>query len=277
MYAHSEIEMTAGAVVEMARLALEFGKIDRTGPQHPDGTPESDTDHTVMLAWIAPSLADLINKRVGYQRHNTMRVAAYAGVHDAVEVYAGDTPTVRITAAELDAKAEREAEASRRLQVQFRYRLPWFATMVRSYEAQQDVDAKLVRSVDKLIVKAVHVVCRGQDLFRSGFTKEDFAEVVTRQRDQIIAWGNDELVRRVYDELTGLVHDLMEETVGRPHVIEVWNGKSVLAHDDCRDDCPFEVAYQEFLRYSEGQTLREGIYAVGLEQGQIVFNGKQGE
>lgn len=214
MYAYSEIQETAGAVVELAELALAFGRIDRTCVTHPDGTPESDTDHSIMLAWVAPSLADIINRRVGYQRHNTMRVAAYAAVHDAVEVYAGDTPTIQITVAELDAKAEREAVASKRLQVQFRHRLPWFASMVRAYEAQADLDARLVRSIDKLAVKAVHALNEGNDLVRAGFTQEDFAGVVARQRNQVIAWGNDELVRRVYDELVQMVYDRMDTETG---------------------------------------------------------------
>jgi putative hydrolase of HD superfamily len=212
MYSNDEVKTTAGAVVQMAELALAFGRINRTGPQHPDGMPESDSDHTVMLTWIAPSLADLINRRMGFQTYDTMKVAAYAAVHDAVEVYAGDTPTVRITAAELDAKADRERVASQQLQHKFRLTLPWFANMVRAYEAQADRNARLVRSVDKMIVKAVHVVCAGQDLERSGYTQEDFAGVVMRQRDQVMAWCPEELLLRVYDELVQMVYGHMDIT-----------------------------------------------------------------
>jgi hypothetical protein len=45
----------------LARLALQFGLVDRTACYHADRrTRESDTDHTVMLTWIAPALADLL-------------------------------------------------------------------------------------------------------------------------------------------------------------------------------------------------------------------------
>ena len=46
------------AVIDLGRLAMAFGRIDRTACYHPDGGPrESDSDHTVMLGWIAPALA----------------------------------------------------------------------------------------------------------------------------------------------------------------------------------------------------------------------------
>ncbi|WP_020572326.1 hypothetical protein [Parafrankia discariae] len=44
-------------VVDLGRLALAFGRITRLA-SHPNGGPaESDTDHTVMLGWVACSLA----------------------------------------------------------------------------------------------------------------------------------------------------------------------------------------------------------------------------
>lgn len=47
----------AAAVVELGRLALQFGRVNRI-TYHPDGhRPETDTDHTVMLGLIACAFA----------------------------------------------------------------------------------------------------------------------------------------------------------------------------------------------------------------------------
>jgi hypothetical protein len=51
--------VVADAAIRLAGLALASGRINRTACRHPDGTPESDSDHTVMLGWLAPALADL--------------------------------------------------------------------------------------------------------------------------------------------------------------------------------------------------------------------------
>lgn len=49
----------AEAVLDLAELALPFGRINRTAVYHAGGvTSESDTDHTVMLGWTACSLAE---------------------------------------------------------------------------------------------------------------------------------------------------------------------------------------------------------------------------
>jgi HD domain-containing protein len=55
----------------------------------------------------------------------------YALVHDAPEVYAGDTPTLRITAQGRAAKAVREHAALDRLHTEFGDRLPWFPHSAR--------------------------------------------------------------------------------------------------------------------------------------------------
>src|SRR5688500_7494892 len=119
LYNEEQMEGRADALVRIADLALAFGRIDRTGPCHPDGTPEGDSDHTVMLGWVAPSLAELINDRMGFAHYDVNLVAAFALVHDAAEVYAGDTCTIRISEEELDSKAIREAKATARLYKEF--------------------------------------------------------------------------------------------------------------------------------------------------------------
>lgn len=162
----------------VARLALMFGTIRRTAVFHEDqSTRETDAEHTVMLAWLAPSLADLF-----YPELNASLVAAFAVVHDMPEVFAGDTPTLRITPAQREAKARREADAVTRLGSMFDDTLPWIPDMVRRYEARVEREARFVWAVDKLMPKLVHLIDRGAGLREHRVTAAEFARMVDEQR-----------------------------------------------------------------------------------------------
>ena len=100
--------MTAlSRALHLARIALAFGRIERA-TRHEDGVrPETDTDHTVMLGLIALELAPA--------HLNRARIAAFALVHDLVEVYAGDAQTRVISPEAQAAKRTREDAAQARL------------------------------------------------------------------------------------------------------------------------------------------------------------------
>ena len=127
-------EALVDAVIELGRLALAFGRIDHTACYHPAGDMrESDSDHTVMLGWLAAALADR-----WFPWLDGGLVAQLALVHNMVEVYAGDTPTLRIDAAGRAAKAERERAAARRLAAEFGKTLPWVPATVLLFEEQRE-------------------------------------------------------------------------------------------------------------------------------------------
>jgi putative hydrolase of HD superfamily len=267
---------TVKAVIELGELAMKFGRINRTCVAHPDGTPESDSDHTVMLGWVAPALADLINKRAGYERYPLGAVAQFALVHDAVEVYAGDTPTHDITEEEYAAKRDREELAARRISVKFRDRLPWFARTVKRYEAQADHVARFVRSVDKIMPKIVHVLNCGQDLLRAGTGEEQFRRMYLRQRKQIEGWCAEPVLLQVYDELCGEVLRHLQNTP--EHVFAVGeDGLYYLEHpNSCAGDCPVSEAFSKFIQIVGDQSLIPGRYPIISDDlGLIQFVGKQ--
>lgn len=285
MARHTEEEVVAlaAAVVELGNLAMTFGRIDRTCVVHPTGEPESDTDHTVMLAWVAPPLAEIINQRAGYERYPVGRVTQFAVVHDAVEVYAGDTPTHRITAAELAAKTDREYDASVRLYSQFIQRLPWFARMVRRYEEQQEPSARFVRSVDKIVPKIVHVINGAQDLRNANMTDKDFLELLHRQREQIQSWCPEPLLLDLYDVLCNQVLKFYHDTKTGQHVFKVDElGMGVvhpLSCDSPVTSCGYTHAFKKFLMAApmvEIQGFTPGEYPIELsDDGRLVFVGKQ--
>jgi 5'-deoxynucleotidase YfbR-like HD superfamily hydrolase len=187
----------ADTAIRLAGLALAFGRIDRTACRHPDGTPESDTDHTVMLGWLAPALAALTEPRLDPEL-----TAAFALVHDAVEVFAGDTPTLLITEQGRAAKAARERAAAARWQDELGGTLPWLPSMISRYEAQQEPEARFTRAADKILPKLLHVLRGGTDLAGYGMTCAKLGAVLTRQRADIAGYAGEFTgLLALYDEM----------------------------------------------------------------------------
>lgn len=129
-------------------LALQFGRVQRA-TRHPDGVrPETDTDHTVMLAIVACEIAP-----AGLSRS---KIAEFAVVHDLVEAYAGDTQTLNIDAAGRVTKDARERAALARLRIEFGAS-SWIVFMIEEYERQASPEARYVKLLDKVLPKLTHL------------------------------------------------------------------------------------------------------------------------
>jgi putative hydrolases of HD superfamily len=165
-----DADALADAAELVASLALRFGEIERTACQHPDGRPETDSTHTVMLAWLAPALAALL---LYPDVLDPFEVAADAGIHDAVEVFAGDTPTLRITPGERAAKRAREADAVRQWEDALGASLPWLPMMIARYERRETPSARFVWAVDKCLPALVHASNGARDLAEYGVTADE--------------------------------------------------------------------------------------------------------
>lgn len=176
----------ANAVTGLGRLALAFGLVNRTGVHQLDGTPESDTDHTVMLALVACALAQRLYPElsVGY-------VAEFALVHDLPEVYAGDTPTLRITSDEREAKRAREDVARRQIAVEFGGVLPWLSETIGEYESGYFAEARFVRAVDKMLPKIVHMFDGARGLRDMGMGYDELREFLDNQRVEIDGYAGE--------------------------------------------------------------------------------------
>jgi putative hydrolases of HD superfamily len=203
MASQSETRKLADTVTHLGGLALAFGRVDRTACYHPSGEKESDADHTVMLSWIAPALASWL-----YPELDTGLVAQFSAIHDMPEVYAGDTPTLRIDAAGLVAKREREHHAIQRLAADTAA-LPWVGHMMRRYEAQAEPEARFTRAVDKVLPKLVHQQdnCRG--LVEQGISPPELRATYARQRESIRSYAGD------FPELLDLFDELGSRAVHR--------------------------------------------------------------
>lgn len=199
-------------LVPLADLALKFGRVSRA-TQHPDGTPESDTTHTVMLGLIAMELAPF--ERVNLDTYggialklDVAKVLRFVLVHDLVETYAGDTPTAVPLGedAALD-KAWREQRALQRITRELtvgEYPAETGARtafILQDYERQDTFEARWVRVLDKLMPKLTHILNGGAALPAQGVT------TLAQVRELHAAQGAK--LRAQYPEFE-MVHDLFD-------------------------------------------------------------------
>jgi putative hydrolase of HD superfamily len=176
----------AHPLIDLGRLTLMFGRVDRI-TYHEDGeTPESDTDHTVMLGLIGCAFA---------ARHLPMLdlglVAQSALVHDLVEVYAGDTPTLRINDAERVSKQAREQAAVARIEDQFAETLPWVPAMIDSYEQRLLPEARYVKALDKLLPKITHILNGRRTIREQGMDRDELAARYALQGAELLGYAAD--------------------------------------------------------------------------------------
>jgi len=176
----------AKAVIDLGKLALKLGRVDRV-TFHPDRiTPESDTDHTVMLALIAPAFA-----AEHLPQLDPNMVASFAVVHDLVEVYAGDTPTLRITPEGQEEKKLREKAAANQIYNQLVDTFPWVPAMIAAYEYGQSPEARYVRAMDKILPKVTHILNQGLTLYLEGTDKAFLERRLAQQLEEIRGYTAD--------------------------------------------------------------------------------------
>ncbi|MCL2581011.1 MAG: HD domain-containing protein [Streptosporangiales bacterium] len=205
----------AGELLEAAaavtRHAARFARIDRSVVTLPDGTAESDSDHTVHLAWLASALASATEPGL-----DPVLVAAYAVVHDAVEVFADDTPTITITDRERARKHEREQAALLAWHDDLGERLPWLPAMIGRYELQADAEARFVKAADKVAPKLVHHRNSARDLHAAGVTPGQFRDMVREQRASLGTYAEEFAgLLSIYDQVTAAVDRALTGLAGR--------------------------------------------------------------
>jgi putative hydrolase of HD superfamily len=200
-------ERIADAVIDLGRLALAFGRVDRR-TYHPDGrTPESDTDHTVMLGLIACAVAAQHGPGL-----DIGLVAQYALVHDLVEVYAGDTPTLRALSPQAaEQKQQREHAAYERITAQFAATLPWLPNLIAEYEARSTPEARWVWALDKLMPKVAGLLNGGVTVVEFGMSADELAARYDVQAAQIRAAAGD------FPDLLGLRDVLVARLIAEVH------------------------------------------------------------
>lgn len=171
------VEKTAA----LGKLILQFGRTHRA-TTHEDGlTPETDTDHTVMLGIIACAFADIFKPEL-----DRGRIAQFALVHDLVEAYTGDVNTINVNQEQLDHKEEQERAALERIKREFGGVYPWIHTTIEEYESQTTPEARFVKTIDKAMPSITHLLNDKASLYKQGFTKDELIETINRKDARLL-------------------------------------------------------------------------------------------
>lgn len=199
------MKVDAEAFTALGALCMQFGKVDRI-TYHPDGTPESDTDHTVMLGILATAFAEAHLPEL-----DLGMVAQFALVHDFIEVYAGDTPTLRLTAAIAADKKKREDAAFKRISVEYAASYAWLPAMILLYETRELPEARYVKAMDKMLPKITHILNHGRTIREEGMSWDDVQERYSRQREELLSYAADfPALFDLRDALTSMVFKELE-------------------------------------------------------------------
>jgi 5'-deoxynucleotidase YfbR-like HD superfamily hydrolase len=176
----------AQGLVDIGKLVLTFAQVNRA-TYHEDGvTPESDTDHTVMVSVCACALAEKLYS----DSLDLGLVAQFAIVHDLVEAYAMDTDSFGISVDGKKEKDAREHEAFLRIKEEFKDVYPWVPDMIERYEALDTREARFVKTVDKLMSKITHILNIGAYFKAKGMSAEEM-------------WGNYQSMVKIAEEKYG--------------------------------------------------------------------------
>lgn len=173
------MEKLADAVVRLGKLILQFGRTYRVTRYEDGVTPESDTDHTVMLGIVACAYAARTAPHL-----DLGKIAQFALVHDLVEVYAGDTDSLLLTAEHRTDKERREREALERIKKEFGEAFPWIAETIEAYESLATPEARFVKTMDKAMPGITHQLNSGTQLRTYGLTKEGLLARRLEQRQE---------------------------------------------------------------------------------------------
>ena len=195
-------------LVDIGRLVLTFARVNRV-TLHEDGvTPESDTDHTVMVSLCACSLAAKL-----YPALDIGKIAQFALVHDLVEVYAGDTNTFNISHEQRKEKDVREASALLRIEKELDSVYPWITKTIREYESLTTDEARFVKVVDKLMTKLTHRINNGAYLKNEGISKEETLRHYGSQTEAI-----EEKYGTLFPEIIILLKQLTDDIIQETYV-----------------------------------------------------------
>ncbi len=137
---------------DLSKLLLEFASVNRATYIDVNRTPESDTDHTVMLAVVACAVA------ATYQPNLDIgKVAQFALVHDLVEVYSGDVNTIDFDSVDLKGKELAESKALAKIKAKFGKTFPWIHETIEAYESLESPEARFIKTIDKITPALCHI------------------------------------------------------------------------------------------------------------------------
>jgi len=161
---HSSYPSSASLALELGGVAIKFAQVERA-PRYNEEHKENDAEHSFMLALVANELAATY-----YPALDAGKVTQFAIVHDLIETATGDVTTFKFSPEQMAKKQQVEHAALEKLMDTLP---PHTAQLLFAYEHQQDIEARFVKAVDKLLPVVVDILGAGKKVM-----KEDY-EVTT--------------------------------------------------------------------------------------------------
>lgn len=188
---------------ELEWLAYTYGDVQRATVDR-NGNPETDARHAIHLMQLAVPYA----REVYPHTVNPRKAAVYALFHDVLEAYAGDVPSLGMSAAQAAEKHRNEMKALATFKAQFGKQWPELVELVESYEALEDIEARYTKSLDKVDPGLTHLYSHGSQLAAHyGYTSaNEFLEAIDEGTERMSVYSaefpeiiqdREELTRRI--------------------------------------------------------------------------------
>jgi len=172
-------------LLELSVYCMRFAEVNRATSNLDGITPESDTDHTVMLGIVGCAFAARLAPEL-----NLGKIAQFALVHDFTEVITGDVDT--LMPFDASEKALKEKEALETLRTLFG-NVPWLHTTMQEYESLASPEARFVKVLDKVLPKITQLASNGKTLTARGMGSWDLKVFMDKQFNSIVnSYGFDQ-------------------------------------------------------------------------------------
>lgn len=184
------------SLAQFVKFTNDFRLVRRTFLARGRDDHENDAEHSYQMAMCAW----FVNERMKLGL-DTGKILRYALVHDLVEVYAGDTPTVGIAARGHSAedKHRRETEARARIVREWEEDFPEMVAAIEAYEAKTDEEALLIYTLDKTITKISNMEDNGRNWHKNPTNLE---EIDRYTRSKVAKFPP---VAKLYEEIYGIL------------------------------------------------------------------------
>lgn len=188
----------------VAAFSVWMAHVERSTGQPEEGRFENDAEHAYSLSKVALLIAwkYFPNLDVGL-------VAIYANIHDDLEGYTGDTPTLGASAQVMAQKRAAEESALPRISEDFKEH-PKYLEHLYAYERQDDPESRYVRILDKCMPSLLNLINGGWSLRSqhgietSDELKKQYIETTQRYLDE--GYGEDwSIIIQVRDCLTTMM------------------------------------------------------------------------
>lgn len=157
VYITETSQAIARDVRTLGEWSIWLAHIDRQ-PTYLDGRFENDAEHASMLARVSMMIALKY-----FPELDAGRVAMFSTVHDDVEGYDGDFPSLGASVDAMAAKAQREAASLERMRQDFSD-IPQYVALIDAYEEQREPEARFVKVMDKCMPAIMNLYNRGKSV-----------------------------------------------------------------------------------------------------------------